>query len=116
MFPLNQRRKFARIINPDIIAEIIIDDKREEGIIKDLSANGCKLVSSNDINIPLNKDLCVKFKYNDKEYEFNAVKVRENAYKFSLKDKKALASLNSAILTDYFNDEPELRKIILSED
>lgn len=116
MFPLSQRRKFARIVNPDIKAEVIIDEKKEEGIIEDLSANGCKLVSSNDINIPLDKDLYVKFKYNEQEYKFKAIKVRENAYKFALDDKKALASLNSAILTEYFNDEPELRKIILDEE
>lgn len=116
MFPLSQKRRFARIGKLKIQAEVVYNDKTEHGIIEDLSATGCRIAGEkDDFNIPVKSEVKIKFKFHDNDYEFIAEKVRENAYKFLKQDRKTLATLNSAILTDYFKDEPELREVILSD-
>lgn len=116
MFPLSQKRKFARIGKLKIQAEVVYNNIIGQGMIEDLSATGCKIViEGNNFNIPVKSEVKIKFKFHGNDYEFIGEKVRENAYKFLKQDKKTLASLNSAILTDYFKDEPELREVILSD-
>lgn len=116
MFPLSQKRRFARVDKLNIEATVKYNKIVETGIIENLSASGCKLIlQNNEASIDINSKVDISFTYHGEVYNVKALKVRESAYSFSFEDKKDLAKLNTLILTDYFNDEPELREILLND-
>lgn len=115
MFPLKQKRRFARIGKLKLHATIVDNERVLEGTIDDLSASGARILIEND-DIKEDTSVEIRFSFHEKDYDIKAIKVRESAYKFIDLDRRTLALLNSDVLTDYFKDEPELREVILKKE
>lgn len=109
MFPLKQRRKYARLEKQKIEATIFYKDVEIKAIIKDLSGGGCKLKLKNKQDyIPDNEHVTIKFDFKEESFNCKATHVKVNTFEFIFDNEECQSKLNLLIVKEYLKDTPEL--------